>query len=98
MTDDALRAALSFDAPPARDPLFTLAVLERGARRGARRRFVERWLVWSVLAVSGLALAPAVAGWLAAPDGATLTVLTAGMALLGGSLLQRLLPKRVAAS
>ena len=64
--DARLTAALEADAPPSRDPLFRVEVLERLERTRFQRRVV---LILAIAAAAGLAAAlnaQAVSDWMAA--------------------------------
>jgi hypothetical protein len=59
-TDERIAAALQRDAPPPRDPLFRLQVLERRERQQFRQRALQGLAV--VVVVGGLSALTATAG------------------------------------
>jgi hypothetical protein len=50
-TDERITAALQHDAPPARDPMFRLQVLERRERQRFRRRALHALVAGTAVAV-----------------------------------------------
>lgn len=68
MSEADLIAALRAGDPPARDPAFTLRLLEAMAVRDSRRRAAQRLLVTGACAVAAFALTPLAANALATGD------------------------------
>lgn len=82
MSEERFLKAMAAATPPARDPRFTLAVLNRAEAARARRDGLIAALRTFGLLIAGAALIPALGGWVGANGGPIQNGLLGALALL----------------